>query len=503
MKLELTCLPGEYWWGGATGDGICMPFGTEPFERDLRAWFFCNQASASLMSSFGRYIYSREPFGFRFQDGVLTVEGENLISGQAGDTLFSARSFLTENVYHPDGKTPHIDMFQKIQYNTWIQMQYEPSQEKVLSYARSILDNGYPAGILMLDDCWNHDYGVWDFDASRFPNPKAMMDKLHEMGFSVMLWTCPFISPDSRQFRELEQKGLLVKNAAGETFLSHWWNGYSAVLDLTNEGAVAWYQAQADRLVSTYGVDGFKMDAGDPEYYQDTCIFHRPLHKAWQSHIWAEIGSRYPLNELRSSFGQECRGIAQRMQDKNHLWSNTGLGALVPNGLAMSLTGYSYLCPDMVGGGMMPDFFQPDFRLDEELFVRYAQCAALMPMIQFSLAPWQVLHGEYAQACKNVLEIREKYMPKILELVENCRVTGQPIIRPMCYNYPNEGLETVTDQFLLGQNIVVAPVLEKGARTRIVRLPAGNWRGADGKLYSGGTVEISAPLDFLPVFHKE
>lgn len=94
-------------------------------------------------------------------------------------------------------------------------------------------------------------------------------------------------------------------------------------------------------------------------------------------------------------------------------------------------------------------------------------------------------------------------MPKILELVENCRVTGQPIIRPMCYNYPNEGLETVTDQFLPGQDIVVAPVLEKGARTRIVRLPAGNWRGADGKLYSGGTVEISAPLDFLPVFHKE
>lgn len=503
MKLEISCLVNEYWWGGAVGDGIRMPFGKQDVERDLNTWVLNNQSSASLMSNMGRYVYSKEPFRFQFHGGLLTVEGEDLISGQAGQTLQSARQYLVENVYSPDGKLPHKDMFSKIQYNTWIQMNYEPSQEKVLAYAQSILDHGYPAGILMLDDCWNQDYGVWEFDALRFPDPKSMMEKLHGMGFSVMLWTCPFVSPDSRQFRYLESKDLLIKNADGETYITKWWNGYSAVLDLTNEGAVAWYVEQADRLVREYGVDGFKMDAGDPEFYPESCVFHKPMRGAWQSHLWAEIGSRYPMNELRSCFGQECRGIAQRMQDKNHEWGEGGMGALIPNGIVMGLVGYSYLCPDMVGGGMWGDFASPDFSLDQELFVRYAQCAALMPMIQFSLAPWQALDGKHAEICRQVLQIREKYLDTILNLAEQCRMISQPIIRPLCYNYPNEGLEEITDQFLLGENIIVAPVVEKNARTRTVHLPRGSWRGADGKLYSGGVWEVDAPLDFLPIFTKE
>lgn len=503
MKLEITRLPNEYWWGGAIGDGICMPFGEQDMQRDLNDWVLNNQASASLMSNAGRYVYSKEPFRFGFHNGLLIVEGEDLITGQAGQTLYSARQHLVENAYRPDGKLPHKDMFSKIQYNTWIQMGYEPSQEKVLAYAQSILDHGYPVGILILDDCWNQDYGVWEFDASRFPEPKEMMDQLHSMGFSVILWTCPFISPDSRQFRYLESKGFLVKNADGQPHIAKWWNGYSAVLDLTNEGAVAWYMEQTDRLVNDYGVDGFKMDAGDPEFYPETCIFYKPMRRAWQSHLWAEIGSRYPMNELRSCFAQECRGITQRMQDKTHEWGKGGMGELIPNGLAMGLVGYSYLCPDMVGGGMQGDFSSPDFSLDQELFVRYAQCAALMPMIQFSLAPWQVLDREHAEACKQVLQIRDKYLSTILELAEQCRITSQPIIRPLCYHYPNEGLEKITDQFLLGENIVVAPVVEKNARKRTVHLPQGSWRGADGRLYTGGVWEVEAPLAFLPVFTKE
>ena len=226
MKLEISCLPGEYWWGGAVGDGIRMPYAKKDMERDLNGWVLNNQASASLMSNTGRYVYSKEPFHFWVHEGLLTVEGEELVAGQSGQSLYSAREYLIKNVYHPDGKMPHRDMFSKIQYNTWIQMNYEPSQEKVLDYAGSILDHGYPAGILMLDDCWNQDYGVWEFDAARFPDPKAMMEHLHSMGFSVMLWTCPFISPDSRQFRYLEAKDLLVKNADGQTYIVKWWNGY-------------------------------------------------------------------------------------------------------------------------------------------------------------------------------------------------------------------------------------------------------------------------------------
>ena len=93
MKLEISCLPDEYWWGGAIGDGIHMPFGKSHMERDLRTWFVNNQASASLMSSAGRYVYSKEPFHFQFHKGMLTVEGEELkiesLSKEGGNILIT------------------------------------------------------------------------------------------------------------------------------------------------------------------------------------------------------------------------------------------------------------------------------------------------------------------------------------------------------------------------------------------------------------------------------
>ena len=92
------------------------------------------------------------------------------------------------------------------QYNTWIEMEWGCTQEKVLSYARDILAHGYPAGVLMIDDCWCRAYGDWEFDASRFPSPKGMVDELHRMGFKVMLWCCPFVSPDTVIFRQLGEQ---------------------------------------------------------------------------------------------------------------------------------------------------------------------------------------------------------------------------------------------------------------------------------------------------------
>ena len=73
---------------------------------------------------------------------------------------------------------------------------YEQNQEGVLKYAEGILKNGLPPGIIMIDDTWQEDYGKWDFNPARFRDPKAMVDRLHRMGFKVMLWICPFVSMD-------------------------------------------------------------------------------------------------------------------------------------------------------------------------------------------------------------------------------------------------------------------------------------------------------------------
>ena len=102
----------------------------------------------------------------------------------------------------------------------------------------------------MIDDGWNEAYGTWEFSVGAFPDPKAMVDELHRMGFGVMLWICPFISPDTRVSRELADKGLLIRDRSGEVAIKKWWNGYSAVLDLSHPQAIAWMRAQLDSLMA-------------------------------------------------------------------------------------------------------------------------------------------------------------------------------------------------------------------------------------------------------------
>lgn len=85
-----------------------------------------------------------------------------------------------------------------------------------MRYARKAVENGFPQGIFMIDDNWQNDYGNFDFKASRFPDPRGMIDSLHAMGFRVMLWISPYVSPDSPEFRELERKGYLLKTRRGD-----------------------------------------------------------------------------------------------------------------------------------------------------------------------------------------------------------------------------------------------------------------------------------------------
>ncbi len=84
-------------------------------------------------------------------------------------------------------------------------------KKKILEYANSIVENGMPEGIIMIDDGWSDYYGRWKFNGEKFKNPKGMINKLHELGFKVMLWTCPFITPDTQEFRYLRDRECLVK----------------------------------------------------------------------------------------------------------------------------------------------------------------------------------------------------------------------------------------------------------------------------------------------------
>ena len=192
---------------------------------------------------------------------------------------------------------------------------------------------------------------------------------------------------------------------------------------------------------------------------------------------------------------------ARRGRLKAHNWED--LQKLIPDQMSQSVMGYTYTCPDLIGGGEYQSFLQAS-TIDQELVVRSAQIHALMPMMQFSVAPWRVLSTENQEICLKMAKLHEKMGPMILELAKQASKTGEPIVKPMAFAFPESGFETIKDQFMLGDDILVAPVVEKGARSRTVVIPQGNWKSDEGKLIEGGkTIEINVPLERLPYFTKQ
>jgi alpha-glucosidase (family GH31 glycosyl hydrolase) len=142
-----------------------------------------------------------------------------------------------------------------------------------------------------------------------------------------------------------------------------------------------------------------------------------------------------------------------------------------------------------------------DARIDQELFVRYAQCAALFPMMQFSLSPARVLDQPHIAAVVAAVRLRERLWPELRDLIGHAADTGDPILRPLAFHHP--GYESVHDQFLLGPDLLFAPVIDAGAASRQVRLPPGDWRSWSGRLDSGPTeITIEVGLETIPYWRR-
>lgn len=489
----------EKWWGGAVAQSHLAPYAD--FSTNLNYDNKGNQAQPMLLSNKGRVIWSENPFSFSFSGDSIVVKdfSSPVIQKQQGTTLRDAYLFASNNYFPPSGKTPDTLLFSEPQWNTWIELTYNQNQQDILKYAHHILSNGFKPGVIMIDDTWQDDYGVWNFHPGRFTDPGAMIKELHSMGFKVMLWVCPFISADAVPYRELRDKKGLLRDTTGEPAIIRWWNGASAVLDLTNPVDSEWFSGQLQKLQDTYGVDGFKLDAGDAYFYKENTVSYRKTDINEQTSLFGKIGLKFPLNEYRAMWKMGGQPLAERIADKNHTWED--LQKLIPQSLTQGLEGYPFVCPDMIGGGDFASFLNRS-TLDQELVVRSAQCHALMPMMQFSVAPWRVLDSVHLNAVKKAAGLRNDKIRLIMQLVHEAAKSGEPVIRNMEYVFPNRGYANVNDQFMLGNNVLVAPMVNKG-NSRSVVLPAGKWRADDHKVYKGPVkIMINVPLDRLPFFEK-
>jgi len=505
----ITLSSGERVWAGIINDGQLMPFSGE-YSMDFYGNNKSNQLQPMILTSNGQFAWSPQPFRFELKENKITVVDPNqkVIVGRAGTTLAEAQRHVRENYFPATGKLPDTLLFTKPQYNTWIELTYNQNQADIIKYAKGILDNGFPPGILMIDDTWQEDYGLWRFHPGRFSDPKSMVDQLHAMGFKVMLWICPFVSADQAAIYNQLKKSkafLIEKKKESDTWqtqtkplMVEWWNGQSAVLDLSNPAAVDWFNGQLDGLVRDFGIDGFKFDAGDMKFYPPNGLSKGNVTPNQQCELFAQFGLRFPLNEYRACWKMGGQPLAQRLQDKAHNW--TDLQKLIPNMIVEGLSGYTFSCPDLIGGGDWVSFLD-ESKLDRELVVRSAQCHALMPMMQFSVAPWRILDKEQLDAVRKAIALREKFTPLIMKLAYEAARTGEPILKSMEYVFPYQTYADNKDQFMPGDRFLVAPLLEKGKSQRTVTLPKGTWKADNGQIYKGGkSYSLEVKIDRLPYF---
>ncbi len=519
---------GENWWGAANYFGRQMPFtsGTR-LSVDLRKSNYHNQCASLLLSDHGRVMWSDGQSTISFKDGSITMDAdaEVVVETAAERSLPGAYRHAMRKWFPPSGKSPAPLFFTAPQLNTWIELTYHQNQKDILAYAKSMLEHGIPPGVLMIDDTWQAGYGDWRFEPSRFPDPKAMVDELHKMGYKVMLWMCPYVGMDIPAYRRIAwgrnpddvrgypaKGGFLsdVRPSGGKGAMvstntpkpCKWWNGVSAFLDFSHPNANAWFMETLDGLVRDFGVDGFKLDGADLSAYDltDRRAVDPKATNGSLNNGYCAYALKYPFCEVRNTWRMQQLPVVVRLHDKQHNWE--ALSRIVADMLAAGIIGQPFICPDMVGGGEWTAFI-PGSPFDPELFVRSAQIHALCPMMQISASPWRVLDARHQSAFKKAVEVRQKFASRIAALAKRAGEDGEPILRSLEYNYPGQGYASVIDEFMMGEDLLVAPVLEKGATSREVTLPPGRWRDANGKVHEGpARITVPAPLECLPYFER-
>ena len=508
---------GDWFGGGFQGwrDPLVLPVNDAHIRKK---WFLADgntQGTPFWYSTKGVGVWIRTPFDFKYsvneeasgkRDGLLRIEMPNSSELRYDILLDSDLNVLLRRIIKEIGypaKTPPADYFRLPIYTTWVEHKTEVSQQKVIEYANNIHNNKLPCGVIEIDDRWENHYGDTEFDSAKFPDPKAMVSTLHGLGYKVTLWVHPFVNPDSRTFRDHQDDGLLMRDHSGKLMLTRWWNGPATIWDVSNPKASAEFRRRLHDLQSQYGFDGFKFDGADVNFMGTDAVPLYNITNAQYSDVYnKEATAQFIYNETRVGVYSQPLGIVQRLIDKHSVWTNmNGLQSLIPEAILSSVRGFQYLMPDMVGGNQ----YDND-KIDKELIIRWAQASALMPLLQFSWGPWH-FDREAIDRAREASELHIEFAPYIFELATRARTTGEPILAPLWYHAPKDSdTYRIVDEYMVGGDVVVAPVVTKEASSRDVYLPAGHWRDYNtGESLQGGKWlrGYSAPLNRLPLFVRD
>ncbi|WEV73918.1 hypothetical protein OZX74_08590 [Bifidobacterium sp. ESL0798] len=420
------------------------------------------------------------------------------------------------------------------------------NQQQVLDVAHEFKRKGIPLDLIVIDFFhWPH-MGDFRFETEFWPDPKAMCDELHSMGIKVMVSVWPQVALNSENYLQMKAENLLVGTDTGED-IGMMFEGPSQFFDSTNPAARDFVWDTCKRNYTDYGIDAFWLDEAEPEYGTYDVKNYRYYAGPGQ-----QVGNIYPVDYNRCFYeGQVAQG---RQNDVVNLtrcaWAGSQkYGALVWSGdvgstfedlqcqitcaVHMGMAGIPWFTTDMGGfhdGDIDSDYFR-------ELFLRWAQFSCFSPIMRNhgsrsglqpdgsmkeqvrsadgsprSLSgvgnePWSM--GEQVEdIVVKFIKLREVLRPYTRTLFETAHEDGQPIIRGLFYEFPDdEAAADIADEYMFGPDLLVAPVTTLKARSREVYLPGDasvSWTDLrDGRAYPGGsTIDSPAPLDSLPVFAK-
>ena len=400
------------------------------------------------------------------------------------------------------------------------------SQEEVRELVKTFEEKDIPLDVVYLDIDYMDGFRVMTFKTPNFDDVAGLISDLKEKGIRTITIIDPGVKVDEEYdvFKRGKEGNHFTKKLDGEIFIGAVWPGDSAFPDFSNKECREWWKSELKKFISEHGMDGIWNDMNEPCVFNndhktmlETCLHnsdngvieHKEFHNRYgfeMSRCSKEAQEELHPNERGFSMTRATYAGGQRYSsvwtgDNMSLWSQMRMSISMNANLGIS--GFSFVGNDVSGFGLDSS---------EELFIRWMEMGPFIPifrnhsnMYTRRQEPWAF--GPRAEKiAKKSIKLRYELLPYIYDLYYISHKEGLPIFRPMIMEYEKDmNLLNMREQFMLGENMIVAPVLYEGERSKTVYLPKGSWFNyfTREKLQGGKWYKLPCELDEILVFVKE
>jgi len=393
---------------------------------------------------------------------------------------------------------------------------YDYQQADVLKLARTYREKNIPCDVIWLDIDYMDGFRVFTWDAEKFPDPAALIRELRAMGFRVITIIDPGVKHERGNplFEEGLAKRLFCENTIGTPFVGEVWPGKTVFPDFSLPETRAWWgELNAEHVKS--GIAGIWNDMNEPATAEpgvEDMRFGHGVHDHARCHneyatlmaMGTVEGLRETMPGLRTFVLSRAgspgiqRYAANWMGDNISTWEHLGMS--IPMALGLGISGQPFVGADVGGFGR---------HCHGELLARWYQCAAFTPFFRNHNGmgspdqyPW-AFGPAVESLCADSIRERYRLMPYLYTCFAQAAESGAPVQRPLVFEIPGDpAARNINDEFLLGEHLLVAPVLKPETYTRPVYLPEGIWLDwRDATPLTGGKTHIaSSPPERIPVY---